>query len=104
MSYDLLVEIGYVSDEKIDVDARLELVELAEEAGYSLKELRDLFEDGRADIGGWAVEFTKLAEEIAKLYPDVEFSMRACGEEFRDTCVREFKGGEVEFAAGPWEY
>lgn len=104
MSYDLLVEIGYVSDEKIDVDAKPELVELAEKAGYSLNDLRDLFEDGRADIGGWAKEFTELVEEIAKLYPDVEFEMRACGEEFRDTCVRDFKGGEVVFAAGPWEY
>jgi len=102
LSNALFVEIEYCDFEKVDVDAKPEVAELAEKAGYELNDMRDLFEDRRADLGGWAGDFSELIEQIAKLYPEVHFWLRACGEELSDTCVREFKGGEVVFSVGPW--
>lgn len=102
MSAYMNVEISYSTDAKIDVDERSEVRVLADQAGYSLNDLRDLFEDGQTELGGYADGLTEFMAQIAKLYPNVDFMLRCCGEELFDTALREFRGGKIVFEAGPW--
>lgn len=102
MSAYVNVEVSYGSGSRIDVDEIAEVRVLANKAGYSFNDLRDLFEDGQAEFGGYADGLTQLVADIARLYPGVDFMMRCCGEELVDTALRGFKGGQVVFMAGPW--
>jgi len=102
-----ILEIQY-ADESIDVDEHAERIyAILKECGYgreALNDLRDAFTDGEAELGGRAETLLYITEEIAKLVPDIKFSARGTGEEFRDTWVREFEDGMAMFAAGPWNY
>lgn len=103
-----LLQIAYASDESIDVDEHAERIyPILQQCGFpreTLNDLRDAFEDGEAELGGWADGLLPIIEQIAQLVPAVGFHARAMGEEFRDTWVREFEDGKAVFAAGPWDY
>jgi hypothetical protein len=107
MSSSTLLQIAYASDESIDMDEHAERIyAILQQCGYSretLNNLRDAFEDGEAELGGWADGLLPIVEQIAKLVPAVKFYARATGEEFRDTWIREFEDGKAVFAAGPWD-
>jgi hypothetical protein len=46
----------------------------------------------------------QLLKEVAAILPDAWIEARISGEEFRDTVILQFEGGEVTFEAGPWPY
>ncbi len=103
------LEIAYVCGcEPIDVDEHAkDILKMLAEFGYgpmTLNYLRDAFADGASAFGGRAHGLLSVTEQIAKLLPTVIFHARCTGEEFRDTWVREFKGGKAVFAVGPWGY
>lgn len=102
MSSSMTVEVRYSSDFKINVDEKAEVCSLSDKAGYSLNDMRNLFEDGWAELSGYADEMCQLVSYIAKLYPEVNFMLRCCGEDLSDTALRRFDGGQVVFAVGPW--
>lgn len=64
--------------------------------------IENAFEAGEADLGIPAVQVFEILEEICNLAPESGFEARCCGDEFRDTWIAEYSGGEVVFDVGPW--
>ena len=50
----------------------------------------------------WCPEIEGMMLHISRTFPTVRFGARGFGEEFRDIWIREFRGGKVTFAQGPY--
>jgi hypothetical protein len=67
-----------------------------------LNNFRDAFEVGGAALPVPGDITLEVVERIASLCPETTLFARFCGEDFRETWIREFEGGKATFAVGPW--
>lgn len=64
-------------------------------------DLKELFESGEVKLALDSDSTIEVLAEVAKLLPDVSFSVRGLGEAPRMVWVREYRGGHERFAFGP---
>ena len=108
MSYYTHVDIQ-TSDE-IDVEAVLGLARtyLESQGFYSvehvLEDLKTALSAGSNLFKGMVCDdFEGLLKSVSAAVPTVTFYVRGMGEEFADVWLRQFEGGEVRSAIGPFE-
>ena len=72
-----------------------------------LSDLRDALETPECDggtVNGLDCEcIEQMMLHVSRAFPAVFFGVRGFGEECRDVWLREFRGGKVLFARGPFE-
>lgn len=109
MAWETALQIAYLDDsEPLEIEeVRDPIVELLDDEGLHpdvLDDIAEAFDVGVASFTLPADQLALLIESVAALAPQISFTARGLGEQFRDTWVREFRDGELVFEAGPWEY
>ncbi len=108
MSFSCRLEVGKCPGPEVDIDAHEEeIINAMNESGMDpdsdFSNMCEAFDDGEAEFSCMAADLLSVVQEIARLHPEAHFRCRACGEEFSDTWVGEFKNGTTSFLQGPRE-
>ena len=108
MSYYTFASFQYLDDSKIDLsELHAGLLKLLDENGLhrdvadGISELVDNGEASFTFYGGCAT-LEVIFSWLAMQRPNTSFGIRGTGEDLRDIWVREFSGGDVQFAQGPF--